>query len=199
MQLFHSVIFRRARWTPVLLALAPALGATTSGLGALVVAAITLALGAICGALVLVLRRALTPFAALLLVVIAAVTGVTLAELWLGAEAAELRGELGVFVPLITVNVLVLGQATLVGATEPLRWYGRLLAQGVAFATVLVLIGLVRELLGTGAVFGAPVAAVELGLFMAPAGALLLAGLAVAGARALLKRVYPGLLEAHGG
>jgi electron transport complex protein RnfE len=86
----------------------------------------------------------------LCLIIAAAVTGT---ELLMQAYAYELYQILGIFLPLITTNCVILGRADAFAAKNPLM---PALADGVmmglGFGLVLVVLGAIRELLGTGAV-----------------------------------------------
>lgn len=84
--------------------------------------------------------------------IIAALT--TCIELLMQAYTYELYQILGIFIPLITTNCVVLGRAEGFAAKhDPLRAAYDGFIMGMGFMLVLVLIGMVRELLGTGAVF----------------------------------------------
>ncbi|GAB5450741.1 MAG: electron transport complex subunit E [Halioglobus sp.] len=79
---------------------------------------------------------------------------VTCIELLMQAFAYELYQILGIFLPLITTNCVILGRADGFAAKNrlaPALYDG--LIMGVGFALVLVLLGAMRELLGTGALF----------------------------------------------
>ncbi len=79
---------------------------------------------------------------------------VTCVELLMQAFAYELFLILGIFLPLITTNCIILGRADGFAARNPLA--ASLcdgLFMGLGFACVLVLLGGLRELIGTGALF----------------------------------------------
>ncbi len=79
---------------------------------------------------------------------------VTCIELLMQAFAYELYQILGIFLPLITTNCVILGRADGFAAKNrlaPALYDG--LIMGVGFALILVLLGAMRELLGTGALF----------------------------------------------
>lgn len=82
-------------------------------------------------------------------------TFVTLLELLMKAYVPEIYATLGLFIPLIVVNCIVLGRAEAfankngVGASA-LDGIG----VGIGFTISLTVIGLVRELLGSGSAFG---------------------------------------------
>ncbi|MDX1733379.1 MAG: electron transport complex subunit E [Halioglobus sp.] len=79
---------------------------------------------------------------------------VTCIELLMQAFTYELYQILGIFLPLITTNCVILGRADGFAAKNsllPAMYDG--LIMGVGFALVLVLLGAMRELLGTGILF----------------------------------------------
>jgi electron transport complex protein RnfE len=81
-------------------------------------------------------------------------SAVTCIELLMQAYTYEMYQILGIFLPLITTNCVILGRADAFAsknALAPAIYDG--LIMGVGFSAVLVLLGAVRELLGTGALF----------------------------------------------
>ncbi|MBK6739022.1 MAG: electron transport complex subunit E [Haliea sp.] len=81
-------------------------------------------------------------------------SAVTCIELLMQAFAYELFLILGIFLPLITTNCVVLGRAdgfAAKNAIGPSMYDGFIM--GVGFAAVLVVLGGLRELTGTGALF----------------------------------------------
>jgi electron transport complex protein RnfE len=84
--------------------------------------------------------------------IIAALT--TCIELLMQAYTYELYQILGIFIPLITTNCVILGRADAFAAkNDPLRAAYDGLVMGLGFGVVLVLIGALRELFGTGVLF----------------------------------------------
>jgi electron transport complex protein RnfE len=81
-------------------------------------------------------------------------SAVTCTELLMQAFAYELYQILGIFLPLITTNCVILGRADGYASKNPL---GRSVfdgaMMGLGFGVVLVLLGALRELFGTGALF----------------------------------------------
>lgn len=84
-------------------------------------------------------------------------TFVTVVDLVMNAYAHDLHKALGVFIPLIVVNCVILGRAEAF-ASKNGPWFAALdgLGMGVGFTLSLTLIGTVRELLGGGTWFGLP-------------------------------------------
>jgi electron transport complex protein RnfE len=81
-------------------------------------------------------------------------SAVTCIELLMQAFAYELYQILGIFLPLITTNCVILGRADAYASRNPVlpALYDGLI-MGVGFGAVLILLGAIRELLGTGALF----------------------------------------------
>lgn len=79
---------------------------------------------------------------------------VTCTELLMQAYAFELYQILGIFLPLITTNCVILGRADGFAAKNallPSLYDGFIM--GVGFTAVLFLLGAIREVIGTGALF----------------------------------------------
>jgi len=109
-------------------------------------------------------------------------TFVTIIDLLMKAYAPVLSRSLGMFVPLIVVNCIVLGRAEAFSSKEPLaRSILDALGMGIGFTWALVLISAIREVLGNGTFLGKILTAnFEPPLFMILApGALLTIGLLI--------------------
>jgi electron transport complex protein RnfE len=80
---------------------------------------------------------------------------VTIVELVMGAYLPELAKSLGIFIPLIVVNCIILGRAE---AFASKHGVGASILDGIGmglgFTFALVLIGAIREVLGDGKLFG---------------------------------------------
>lgn len=76
-------------------------------------------------------------------------------ELLMQAYAYPLYQQLGIFVPLIVVNCLILGRAEAFAGKNPVHMaLADGLGMGIGFGASLTFLGGVRELLGTGNLFG---------------------------------------------
>jgi len=109
-------------------------------------------------------------------------TFVTIADLFMKAYSPALSRSLGMFVPLIVVNCIVLGRAEAFSSKEgPLRSVLDALGMGIGFTWALILISAIREVLGNGTIMGFYISrSFEPPLFMILApGALLTIGLLV--------------------
>lgn len=82
-------------------------------------------------------------------------TFVTIVQMVMQAFMPDMYETLGLFIPLIVVNCIVLGRAEAFASKNGV-WHSFLdgIFMGLGFTWALTLIGLVRELLGTGCIFG---------------------------------------------
>ncbi|XLX41760.1 electron transport complex subunit E [Ectopseudomonas mendocina] len=135
-----------------LLGLCPLLGVSNSTVNALGLA-LASAVVLVCSNTAVSLVRGVVNTAVRLpafVMIIAALT--TCIELLMQAYTYELYQILGIFIPLITTNCVILGRADGFAAKhDPARAAYDGLMMGLGFGLVLVMIGAIRELLGTGA------------------------------------------------
>lgn len=138
----------------LLLGMCPTLGTTSSAINGMSMGlATTFVL--ICSNIVISLIKNLIPDKVRIpayIVVIAAF--VTIVEMAMQAYLPALYASLGLFIPLIVVNCIVLGRAEAFAAKNkvvPSLFDG--LGIGLGFTLALTLLGSVRELLGTGKIF----------------------------------------------
>jgi electron transport complex protein RnfE len=137
-----------------LLGLCPLLGTSNSTVNALGLGLATALVLACSNAAVSLIRNAVTPAVRLpaFVMIIAALT--TCIELLMQAFTYELYQILGIFIPLITTNCIILGRAEAFAAKNNVaRASFDGLMMGIGFGLVLLAIGAVRELFGTGALF----------------------------------------------
>lgn len=107
---------------------------------------------------------------------------VTVINLLMAAYLPALHSRLGIFIPLIVVNCIILGRAEAFASKNNI-WQSVLdaLGMGIGFTIALSLLGFTRELLGTGAILGHSLIGEDgypILIFIMPPGAFLaLAGL----------------------
>ena len=189
-----------------LLGLCPLLAVTASVVNALGLAVATLFVLVISNLCVSLIRNVVTDsirLPAFVLIIAAAVTGT---ELLMQAYAYELYQILGIFLPLITTNCVILGRADAFAAkNRVLPAVADGVMMGLGFGLVLVVLGTIRELLGTGALFAnmdlllgpaaqswtLVIAQDYPGLLLAilPPGAFIITGLLIAGKNVIDARV----------
>ncbi|MBF0306090.1 MAG: electron transport complex subunit E, partial [Alphaproteobacteria bacterium] len=136
------------------LSLCPTLAVTstaTNGLG--MGLATTFVLG-LSNASVALLRNFITPEVRIPAYVLIIATLVTVVDMAMNAWLHDLYQVLGLFIPLIVVNCVVLGRAETFASRNPvLPSVVDGLATGAGFALALMLVGGVREVLGSGTLF----------------------------------------------
>ena len=115
--------------------------------------------------------------------VVVIATFVTVVEMVMQAFVPALFESLGIFIPLIVVNCIVLGRAEAFASKNNV-FKSALdgLGMGLGFTFALTLLGVVRELLGTGNVFGYSLYSDQYGmlLFVLAPGALIALGYLIA-------------------
>lgn len=107
---------------------------------------------------------------------------VTIVQMVMQAFTQSLYDAMGVFIPLIVVNCIILGRAEAFAAKNNLfQSLLDALGMGIGFTLALCLLGSVREIIGAGSIFGYPLlgdGGYPVLLFVMPPGAFLaLAGL----------------------
>ena len=137
-----------------LLGLCPLLAVTGSVVNAIGLAAATTLVLVCSNTSVSLIRNIVSDAVRLPAFVMIIAAAVTCIELLMQAFAYELYQILGIFLPLITTNCVILGRADGFAARNSLgpSLYDGLI-MGVGFGAVLVLLGGLRELSGTGALF----------------------------------------------
>ena len=167
----------------LLLGMCPTLGTTSSALNGMSMGlATTFVL--ICSNVVISLIKNLIPDTVRIpsfIVVIASF--VTALQMVMQAFAPDIYASLGLFIPLIVVNCIILGRAEAFASKHgvvPSFFDG--LGMGLGFTLALTILGAIRELLGTGKLFGMTLWAEDYGMLMfvlAP-GAFLVLGYLIA-------------------
>ncbi|MGD9547355.1 MAG: electron transport complex subunit RsxE [Candidatus Krumholzibacteriia bacterium] len=201
-----TAVFFRGLWqeNPIfrlLLGLCPTLAVTTSvvnGLGMGLASTFVL----LCSNTMISLLRGFIPRKVRIpayIVVIASF--VTIVDLVMHGFLFELHRSLGLFIPLIVVNCIILGRAEAFASRNPLRLSvldG--LGMGLGFTAGLAVLGGVRELLGSGSLLGIPVLGADYPpalVMILPPGAFLTLGLLLAGMNKLEQRRAIGAGEAY--
>ena len=109
---------------------------------------------------------------------------VAIVQLLVKAFVPSLDEALGVFLPLIVVNCIILGRAEMFASKNPvLPSIVDGLGMGVGFTAALLAMGIIRELLGAGTVFGLPVLSGFMDpiiIFLLPPGGFFVFGILVA-------------------
>lgn len=166
-----------------LLGMCPTLAITTTLFNALGMgAAATFVL--ICSNLVISLLRKIIPQKIRIAAYIVIIAGfVTMIDLLIQAFVPALSSSLGLFIPLIVVNCIILARAeSFASKNKPLPSALDGLTMGIGFTAAISIVATVREILGSGTILGFPLfgGAVPLTLLALPAGGFLVLGFTIA-------------------
>ena len=116
-------------------------------------------------------------------------TFVTVVRMFLYKYVPALYTSLGVFLPLIVVNCIILGRAESFASKNPvLDSAADGLFTGLGFTLAITLMGLIREILGAGSILGYKLWDFSIDFFGNTAGAFLVYGLMIAGFNALYEK-----------
>ena len=183
-QVFTRGIIKENPVFRLLLGMCPVLAVTVAAVYALGMGLAAMSV-LICSNVVISLLRGVIPrkvrIPAFILII---ATFVTLADMLLNAFTPALHEALGIFIPLIVVNCMILGRAEAFARKKPVvSSLVDALGIGIGFTLALLILGSVREILGAGTLFGLTLfgEAFEPMLLMAtPPGAFITLGLLLA-------------------
>lgn len=167
----------------LLLGMCATLGTTSSAYNGLMMGIAT-AVVLVCSNIVISAIKSLMPDKVRIpafIVVIASF--VTILQLVVNAWMPALNASLGIFIPLIVVNCILLGRAEAFASKNGVTAsFFDGLGSGIGFTFALVLLGASRELLGTGKIFGATIFPEDYGmlLFVLAPGAFIALGYLIA-------------------
>ena len=145
----HNGIVKENPAFILMLGMCPTLAVTTSAINGLGMGLSSLVVLAISNVVISLLRKVMPAF----IVIVASF--VTVVELLMEAYMESLYAALGIYIPLIVVNCIILGRAEAYASKNPplLSLFDGL-GMGLGFTIALVIIGSIRELLGAGSIFG---------------------------------------------
>ena len=167
----------------LLLGMCPTLATTTSSINGMSMGLATMFV-LICSNIVISLIKNLTPDKVRIPVFVVVIASfVTILQMCLKAYLPEINKSLGLFIPLIVVNCIILGRAEAFACKNgPLASLFDGVGIGLGFTLGLTLLDTVRELLGAGSVFGLPLLpeTCNILLFILPPGAFISLGYLIA-------------------
>ena len=139
----------------LLLGMCPTLGVTTSGTNGLGMGLATMFVLVLSNCFISVLKNVIPDKVRIPAFIVIIASFVTIVQLLMEAYVPFLYEQLGLYIPLIVVNCIILGRAEAFASKNGLvdsLFDG--IGMGLGFTLALTLLGLVRELLGAGTVFG---------------------------------------------
>ena len=167
----------------LLLGMCPTLATTTSAINGISMGLATMFV-LICSNFVISLIKNLTPDKVRIPVFIVVIaTLVTILQMLIKAYLPEIDKSLGIFIPLIVVNCIILGRAEAFACkNSPFDSILDGIGCGIGFTFALTLLGMVRELLGNGTLFGISILpeTTNILLFVLPPGAFITLGYIIA-------------------
>ncbi len=180
----------------LMLGTCPTLAVTTSASNAIGMGVAATAV-LVCSNAVISLLRKVIPDKVRIPAYITIIAGfVTIVQMIVKAFAPAINNSLGIFLPLIVVNCIILGRAEMYASKNPvLPSIIDGLGMGVGFTAALLLMGIIRELLGSGTVFGLQILPVQILIFILPPGGFFVYGMLIAFANKLNKKAGNKVVE----
>lgn len=180
----------------------PTLAVTTAainGIGMGVAATVVL----VCSNLVISLLRNVIPDKVRIPAFITIIAGfVSVVQMLVKAFAPAIDKSLGIFLPLIVVNCIILARAEMFASKNPvIPSILDGLGMGIGFTAVLTVMGAIRELLGAGTLFSFPITSQFIDpmvIFLLPPGGFFVFGMLVAASNALAKKKGKKAVESIG-
>ena len=184
----------------LMLGMCPTLAVTTSAINGLGMGLSTTVVLVLSNMLISMLRKVIPDSVRMPAFIVVVASFVTIVQFLLEGFVPSLYDSLGLYIPLIVVNCIILGRAESYASKNPVLpsiFDG--IGMGLGFTFGLTCIAIVREFIGTGAIFGVqilPLADATAGkggyvpvtIFILPAGAFLVLAFLVAGMNKLKKR-----------
>lgn len=153
-QIYNGIIKENPTFV-LMLGMCPTLAVTTSAINGLGMGLATMAVLLMSNILISLLRNVIPPRVRIPSYIVIIATSVTIVQLLLQAYIPFLYDSLGIYIPLIVVNCIILGRAEAYASKHSLFLAaGDGIGMGLGFTMGLTLLGIVRELIGYGSVFG---------------------------------------------
>ena len=182
-RLYNGVIKENPTFV-LMLGMCPTLAVTTSAVNGLGMGLSTLVVLVMSNLVISIMRNIIPDKVRIPGYIVIVATLVTIVQLLLQAYLPDLYSSLGIYIPLIVVNCIILGRAEAYASKNgPLLSVFDGLGMGLGFTLALTLISIFRELIGAGTVFGfqvMPGAYEPIAIFVMAPGAFLVLCLLVA-------------------
>ncbi|MBR6192303.1 MAG: electron transport complex subunit E [Prevotella sp.] len=167
----------------LMLGMCPTLATTTSATNGLMMGLATMAVLIFSNIIISAIKNLTPDMVHIPVYIVVIATLVTIVQFCLAAYLPEVNKSLGLFIPLIVVNCIILGRAeSYAGKNNPLDSALDGIGIGLGFTLGLTLLGICRELLGNGTVFDLRIIPEDFGmlLFILPPGAFMTLGFIIA-------------------
>ena len=138
----------------LLLGMCPTLGTTTSAINGLSMGLATTFVLILSNVAISLIKNVIPDKVRIPSFIVVIASFVTILQLVMQAYLPSIYETLGVFIPLIVVNCIILGRAeSFASKNTPVASFFDGIGTGLGFTVALTLLGLVREVLGNGSVF----------------------------------------------
>ena len=187
----------------LMLGMCPTLAVSTRAMNGIGMGLSTTAVLILSNIVISLLRKAIPDQVRLPAYIVVVASLVTVTELLIEAYLPSLYEALGIYIPLIVVNCIILGRAEAY-ANKHTPGLAAMdgLGMGLGFTIALTVAGLLREVLGNGTAFGLqilPKSVEPIGIFVQPPGAFLVIALIIAIMNAIgIKTRQRQLVESDG-
>ena len=155
LQLIYNGIIKENPALILMLGMCPTLAVTTSASNGLGMGLSTMAVLVLANLLISLLRKIIPDAVRLPAFIVVVASLVTIVEMVTQAYMPALYESLGLYIPLIVVNCIILGRAEAFASKNgPVASIFDGIGMGLVFTFALVIIGFLREFIGNGAAFG---------------------------------------------
>ena len=151
----HNGIIKENPTFVLMLGMCPTLAVTTSAINGIGMGLSTTVVLVLSNMLISMLRKIIPDSVRMPALIVAVASFVTMVQFLLEGFVPSLYASLGIYIPLIVVNCIILGRAESYASKNPVLpsvFDG--IGMGLGFTFGLTCIGIVRELIGSGKVFG---------------------------------------------
>ena len=139
----------------LLLGMCPTLGTTSSAINGMSMGLATMCVLIVSNFIIACVKKLIPDMVRIPSYIVVIASLVTVLQMCIKAYAPEVDKSLGLFIPLIVVNCVILGRAESFAAkNNPIASIFDGIGIGLGFTLGLTLLGAARELLGTGSIFG---------------------------------------------
>ena len=192
LQLITKGIIKENPIFVLVLGMCPTIGVTSSAINGMGMGVATMAV-LIMSNLVISLIKNFIPDKVRIPAYITIIAGfVSVVQMLVKAFLPAIDKSLGIFLPLIVVNCIILARAEMFASKNaPVLSVLDGLGMGIGFTAVLTLMGAIRELLGAGTLFTLPITAEVIDpmvIFLLPPGGFFVFGMLVAASNAIAKK-----------
>ncbi len=175
----------------LLLGMCPTLATTSSAVSGMSMGLATMFVLIMSNKVISLLKNLIPDMVRIPAFIVVIATFVTIVEMMMKAYVPALADSLGIFIPLIVVNCIVLGRAEAFASKN--KVFASILdgfGIGLGFTFALTLLGAVRELLGTGKIFSVSIYPENFGslVFVLAPGTFIVLGFLIATFNQLVKK-----------